>query len=105
MPPDAEWFAYIDNPQTRWAYQNDLREFMSFVGISAAREFRAITRAHVIAWRQDLEGWQLAGSTVCSGDVRGGPSEQGLVLVVKTWAKHIGIGVERISPHALRAMR
>ena len=64
VPPEAEWFANIDSPQTRRAYQNDLREFMAFVGISAAGEFRIVTRAHVIAWRTDLEGRQLAGSTV-----------------------------------------
>ena len=64
MPPEAEWFANIDNPQTRRAYRNDLREFMAFVGISAAGEFRVVTRSHIIAWRKDLEGRQLAGSTV-----------------------------------------
>ena len=64
VPPEAEWFANIDNPQTRRAYRNDLREFMAFVGISAAGEFRVITRSHIIAWRKDLEGRQLAGSTV-----------------------------------------
>ena len=64
VPPEAEWFANIDNPQTRRAYRNDLREFMAFVGISAAGEFRVVTRSHIIAWRKDLEGRQLAGSTV-----------------------------------------
>ena len=34
VPPEAEWFAYIDNRQTRRAYQNDIKDFMSFVAIS-----------------------------------------------------------------------
>lgn len=27
VPPEAEWFANINNPQTRRAYRIDLREF------------------------------------------------------------------------------
>jgi site-specific recombinase XerD len=64
VPPAAEWFANIDNPNTRRAYRNDLQEFMGFVGISAPAEFRLVTRAHVLAWRQDLERRELAGSTL-----------------------------------------
>jgi integrase/recombinase XerD len=64
VPPAAEWFANIDNPNTRRAYRNDLQEFMGFVGVSAPAEFRLVTRAHVLAWRQDLERRELAGSTV-----------------------------------------
>ena len=64
VPPEGQWFANIDNPQTRRAYRNDLREFMAFVGILAAGEFRVVTRSHIIAWRKDLEGRQLADSTV-----------------------------------------
>ncbi len=63
-PPEAEWFANIDSLQTRRAYKNDIREFMAFVGIQAAGEFRVVTRSHVIAWRKDLEDRALAGSTV-----------------------------------------
>jgi site-specific recombinase XerD len=64
VPPAAEWFANIDNPNTRRAYRNDLQEFMGFVGIAAPEEFRLVSRAHVLAWRQDLERRQLAGSTL-----------------------------------------
>jgi len=64
VPPEAEWFANIDSLQTRRAYKNDLAEFMAFIGISAAGEFAAVTRSHVIAWRKDLEARELAGSTV-----------------------------------------
>ena len=37
---------------------------MGFVGIATSEEFRLISRAHVLAWRQDLERRQLAGSTL-----------------------------------------
>ncbi|MGB7303353.1 MAG: tyrosine-type recombinase/integrase [Burkholderiaceae bacterium] len=64
VPPEAEWFANIDSAQTRRAYKNDIREFMAFTGIEAAGEFREVTRAHVIAWRKDLEVRELAGATI-----------------------------------------
>jgi site-specific recombinase XerD len=64
MPPAAEWFANIDSANTRRAYRNDLQEFKGFVGIAAPEEFRLVSRAHVLAWRQDLERRELAGSTL-----------------------------------------
>lgn len=64
VPAAVEWFANIDNPRTRRAYQGDLEDFCSFVGMSAAEEFRAVTRAHVLAWRSQLEGRGLAGATI-----------------------------------------
>lgn len=51
VPPEFEWFANIQNERTRKAYQNDLHDFMAFVGIEQPEEFRQVTRAHVIAWR------------------------------------------------------
>jgi integrase/recombinase XerD len=64
VPAESEWFANLDNPNTRRAYRNDLQEFMGFVRIATPEELRLITRAHVIAWRKDLEHRQLTGSTV-----------------------------------------
>ena len=40
VPPATEWFANIDNQNTRRAYRNDLGEFMRFVGISAPEDLR-----------------------------------------------------------------
>jgi hypothetical protein len=34
VPPELEWFANIDNARTRRAYQIDLKDFMSLVGIT-----------------------------------------------------------------------
>ena len=64
VPPEAEWFANILNPNTRRAYQSDLRSFMRFVGIQEAREFRTVARAHVIAWRKELERQALAPASI-----------------------------------------
>lgn len=62
VPPELEWFANIDNPRTRAAYQQDLREFIRFLGIERPEEFRTVTRSHVLAWRKDLEARTLIRS-------------------------------------------
>lgn len=64
VPAAVEWFANIDNPRTRRAYQADLEDFCGFVGLATADEFRAVTRAHVLAWRADLERRGLSGATI-----------------------------------------
>ena len=64
VPPALTWFANIDNPQTRRAYQADLREFMAFTGITAPEQFRTVTRAHLLAWRRGLEQRALSGATI-----------------------------------------
>ena len=64
MPPEAERYANVDNPNTKRAYRNDLGEFMAFIGVSAPDDLRLITRAHVLAWRKDLERRDLAASSV-----------------------------------------
>lgn len=64
VPPATEWFANLDNPNTRRAYRNDLEEFMTFVGIASPEELRLVTRAHVLAWRKDLERRELTGGTI-----------------------------------------
>lgn len=64
VPAAVEWFANIDNSLTRLAYQGDLEDFCSFVNLTAAEEFRAVTRAHVLAWRAQLEQRGLAGATI-----------------------------------------
>ncbi|OSN24789.1 Tyrosine recombinase XerC [Pseudomonas syringae pv. actinidiae] len=64
VPAAVEWFANLDNPQTRRAYQNDLEHFCGFVGLASADEFRVVTRSHVLARRADLEHRGLAGATI-----------------------------------------
>lgn len=64
VPPETEWFANIRNVHTRRAYRNDLKEFMAFTDIRTPIELRLIARAHVIAWREDLERRKLAPGSV-----------------------------------------
>ncbi len=64
VPPETEWFANIDNPHTRRAYRRDLKEFMAFTSIRTPDELRLITRAHVIAWRKDLDRRTLAPGSI-----------------------------------------
>ncbi|MBP9149084.1 MAG: tyrosine-type recombinase/integrase [Rhodoferax sp.] len=64
VPAEAQWFANISNPQTRRAYENDIRSFMASCGIQHPKDFRLVTRSHVLAWRADLENQQLAGATI-----------------------------------------
>jgi site-specific recombinase XerD len=62
VPPEVEWFNNIKNKSTKRAYENAVRDFMRFTGIARPEEFRIVTRAHIIAWRDDLER-RLIGST------------------------------------------
>jgi integrase/recombinase XerD len=70
VPPEVEWFANIRNPSTRRAYENAIRDFMQFTGIARAEEFRTVTGAHVIAWRDDLAQRTLGGRTLGGATVR-----------------------------------
>jgi site-specific recombinase XerD len=64
VPPEAEWFANLSNPSTRRSYENAIRDFMGFTGIARPDEFRTVSRAHIIAWRDQLTGRGLGGSTI-----------------------------------------
>ena len=64
VPPELEWFANIRNERTRRAYQQDVRDFTAFVGIERPEEFRVVTRAHLIAWRKELERRELAPASI-----------------------------------------
>ena len=64
VPTEVEWFANLTNPQTRRAYEHAVGDFMRFTGIARPEEFRTVTRAHVIAWRDQLVERGLGGSTV-----------------------------------------
>lgn len=64
VPPELEWFANLTNPRTRAAYQQDLSDFMAFTGLSRPEDFRTVTRAHVIAWRTDLERRGLGPNSI-----------------------------------------
>ncbi len=63
VPAAVEWFANLANPRTRRAYQSDLEDFCQFVGLHRPEQFREVTRAHVLAWRRQLEQRGLSGAT------------------------------------------
>src|SRR3954453_7988597 len=64
VPPEVEWFANLSNPHTRRVYENAVKDFMRFTGIVRPEEFRTVTRAHLIAWRDELVRRGLGGSTI-----------------------------------------
>jgi integrase/recombinase XerD len=64
VPPEAEWFANIANPNSKRAYKKAVGDFVRFAGVEHPEEFRTVTRAHVIAWRDDLARRGLGGATV-----------------------------------------
>jgi len=64
VPPEVEWFKNIRNPNTKRAYQNAIKDFMLFAGIKRPEEFRVVTPAHVIAWRDGLGERVLNGTTI-----------------------------------------
>ncbi len=64
VPAEAKWFANIESPGTRRIYKTDLRDFMTYAGIREPLEFRLITRAHVIAYRDELARRKLQGATI-----------------------------------------
>ena len=61
VPPELEWFANLGSKATRRAYEHALADFMRFTCIVQPEEFRTVTRAHVIAWRDKLAGRALSG--------------------------------------------
>jgi len=64
VPPELEWLANLTNEKTRRAYTIDVREFSEFLGLRKPEEFRTVTRAHVIAWRETLERRDLSPPTI-----------------------------------------
>jgi integrase/recombinase XerD len=64
VPPEVEWFANLSNAGTRRVYENAVKDFMRFSGIVRPEEFRIVTRAHVIAWRDELVRRDLGGNTI-----------------------------------------
>jgi integrase/recombinase XerD len=70
-PPEVEWFANLTNAHTRRAYENAMKDFMRFAGVERPVEFRNVTRAHVIACRDDLK------TRVTRGESRGAMRRSG----------------------------
>lgn len=54
MPEESVWLANFTSEQTRSTYRNAVAEFIRFLDLQAADDLYTLTRAHVIAWRDDL---------------------------------------------------
>src|SRR6202161_2343112 len=64
VPPEVEWFKNIRNPNTKRAYENAIKDFMLFTGIKRPEEFRLVTPAHVVGWRDERRERTLNGTTI-----------------------------------------
>lgn len=64
VPPEVEWLANITNAKTRRAYRNDVGEFSAFTGLRNPLELRTVARAHMIAWRKEMERRELSPATI-----------------------------------------
>jgi integrase/recombinase XerD len=64
IPPELEWFANLPNANTRRAYRQDIHDFQAITGLRRPADFRDVTRAHVIAWREQLVRQRLAHDTI-----------------------------------------
>jgi site-specific recombinase XerD len=63
VPPELVWLANITNAKTRRFYKSDVSEFLAFSGLIDIFTIRTVARAHVIAWRKDMESRSLGGAT------------------------------------------
>jgi site-specific recombinase XerD len=64
VPPEVEWLGNIANRKTRRAYKADVAEFSLFLGLSKPVELRSVARAHIIAWRKDMEARSLSSASI-----------------------------------------
>jgi integrase/recombinase XerD len=64
IPPEAEWFANLRNRHTRDNYARDIKQFIAFAGLGSVDQLREVTRPHVLAWRDHLQGRGLANDTI-----------------------------------------
>ncbi|MFK7790316.1 MAG: tyrosine-type recombinase/integrase [Phycisphaeraceae bacterium] len=54
VPAVIEWLANFTSKGTRRVYRDCIAQFNAFVGITRPDEYRSVTKAHVIAWRDAL---------------------------------------------------
>jgi integrase/recombinase XerD len=64
VPPEIEWLANITNAKTHRFHKADVAEFMAFTGLRDSSLLRTVTRAHVIAWRKDMELRSLSAASI-----------------------------------------
>ena len=63
-PPSWNGSNNITNLKTRRAYKVDVAEFIGFAGLPDHVALRTVARAHVIAWRKDMDARGLAPASI-----------------------------------------
>ena len=56
IPEEEVWLASQRSPQTRRAYQADVRHFLRTLGLARTGQLRQVDRRAVLAWRRAMEG-------------------------------------------------
>jgi hypothetical protein len=99
VPPEVEWFANLTNPNTKWAYENAIRDFMRFTGIARPEEFRIVTRSHIYRLR-GLPRFRLEHASSAPGRMSAARREfaRGLSLAKET-VQNLG-GLPAATPRA-----
>ena len=64
ISPELEWFANRTNANTQRAHPQDIQDFMVFAGLRQPEQFRDVTRARDIAWRDQLVRHGLANGSI-----------------------------------------
>ena len=64
IPPELEWGAHLPHQSTHWGYQQDIQDFMPLAALDRPEQFREVTRAHVIARRDQCVGQDLANDAI-----------------------------------------
>jgi hypothetical protein len=80
-PSELEWFANLTKANPRLAYRRNFKDFQTFEGLRQWEAFRDITRARVVAWRQ-----QRTHQSLTNGAVRRNPAAPLLALCVSVRA-------------------
>lgn len=64
VPPEVQRLANITNSKTQRSYKEDVAEFVSFTGIKDSAQLRTVSRAHVIAWLENMNVRELSAASV-----------------------------------------
>ena len=64
VPHIEVWLANQRSQKTKRSYRYAVKDFIQLTGIESPEEFRAVTRAHVIFWRDQLKTRELSAATI-----------------------------------------
>lgn len=99
LPPEVEWFAKIENENSRRAYKTDVHDFMAFADIRQAEEFRLEERSHLITWRKQVEVRSLDAGTdrrKLSAAATDALDHEADIAKIKGWLEHTSISTTKL---------